>query len=53
MTSISQCTPSTWKATNRFIADFGFEGAILVSLVREKNILPIPQQSTQKNLDGS
>jgi len=32
----AQCTPSTWKATNRFIAAFGFEGAILVSLVREE-----------------
>ena len=33
---VAQCTPSTRKATNRYIADFGFEGAILVSIVRKK-----------------
>ena len=36
----SQCATSTMEVTDRYFVYFGFEGTILVSVGREKNILP-------------
>ena len=43
---IAQCKTPTMEVIDRYFVDFGFEGTILVSVGRKKNICSFDHQTT-------